>query len=221
MTSAYRIYFSPGACSRVSIAALEWVNADYKLCPILLADNQQRQPAYRAMNPKEQVPLLVTPEGTLTETVAIALYLHQLYPQSGLLSAASLYDTAIATSWLAWCSSTLHPLIFRARRAAQVHPEVATHEGIQQVAIAGLVTQFELAERALGDGRQFLCGSSCSLADLYLLWCIQRAAQSGCEIGNWQALGTWQVRAESQTAWTRMLQREAQAMSVIEKGASA
>ncbi|AHL74342.1 glutathione S-transferase [Stutzerimonas stutzeri] len=221
MTSAYQLYFSPGACSRVSIAALEWVGADYALCPVLLADNQQRQPAYKALNPKEQVPLLVTPEGTLTETVAIALYLHQVYPQAVLLPAASPYDTAIATSWLVWCSSMLHPLIFRARRAGRVHPEAAAHEGIQQVAIEGLTTQFQLAERALSDGRQWLCGSSCSLADLYLLWCFQRAAQSGCEIGNWQALGAWQARAESQPAWARMLQREAQAMSVIEKGASA
>lgn len=221
MTSAYQLYFSPGACSRVSIAALEWIGADYALRPILLGDNEHRQPAYQALNPKEQVPLLVTPEGTLTETVAIALYLHQIYPQAGLLPATSAYDTAIATSWLGWCSSTLHPLIFRARRAGRIHPEAATHDGIQQVAVQGLCAQFELAEGALSDGRQWLCGSSCSLADLYLLWCFQRAGQSGCETGSWQALNHWMARAQSQSAWTDMLQREAQAMSMIEKGASA
>lgn len=221
MTSAYQLYFSPGACSRVTIAALEWIGADYALRPILLGDNEHRQPAYQALNPKEQVPLLVTPQGALTETVAIALYLHQLYPQAGLLPADSAYDTAIATSWLVWCSSTLHPLIFRARRADRIHPEASAHDVIRQVAVGGLTHQFELAERVLSVGRQWLCGSACSLADLYLLWCIQRAAQSGCEIGNWQALSAWEARAKSQPAWTRMLQREASAMSEIEKGASA
>lgn len=219
MTSAYQLYFSPGACSRVSIAALEWVDADYALRPILLAQNEHRQPAYRALNPKQQVPLLVTPQGALTETVAIALYLHQLYPQSGLLPAASPYDTAIATSWLVWCSSTLHPLIFRARRADRIHPEAAEHDAIRQVALADLSHQLEFVERTLSGGRQWLCGSLCSLADLYVLWCVQRAIQGGCEIGSWPALSEWQARAQSHPAWTRMLEREAQAVSAREAGA--
>lgn len=219
MTSAYQLYFSPGACSRVSIAALEWVGADYALRPILLAENEQRQPAYQALNPKQQVPLLVTAQGALSETLAISLYLHQLYPQSGLLPAASPYDTAIATSWLAWCSATLHPLIFRARRADRIHPEAAQHDVIRQAALTELSHQLDLAERTLSDGRQWLCTAGCSLADLYLLWCVQRAAQGGCSIDQWPALSGWQARAQAHPAWTCMLEREAQAVSAREAGA--
>lgn len=218
MSSAYQLYVAPGACSRVSMAALEWVGADYALHPILLAENEQRQPAYQALNPKQQVPLLVTAEGALSETLAIAQYLHQSYPQAALLPAASPYDTALATSWLAWCSATLHPLIFRARRAERIHSEAAQHDVIRQVALAELSQQLQLAERTLSDGRQWLCTAGCSLADLYLLWCVQRAAQGGCEIDQWPALSEWQARAQAHSAWTRMLQREAQAVAAREAG---
>ncbi|MFP6850394.1 MAG: glutathione S-transferase family protein [Pseudomonas sp.] len=218
MTSAYQLYFSPGACSRVSIAALEWVGADYALHPILLAQNEQRQPAYLALNPKQQVPLLVTAQGALSETLAIAQYLHQNYPQAALLPAGSPYDTALATSWLAWCSATLHPLIFRVRRADRIHSEAAQHDVIRQVALADLSHQLELVERTLSDGRQWLCAAGCSLADLFVLWCVQRAVQGGCEIDQWPALSEWQARAQAHSAWTRMLQREAQAVAAREAG---
>ena len=219
MTSAYQLYFSPGACSRVSIAALEWVGVDYTLCPILLAHNEHRQPPYQALNSKQQVPLLACAQGPLTETVAIALYLHQLFPQAGLLPSGDPFEVAITTSWLAWCSSTLHPLIFRSRRADRIHPEAAEHDVIRQIALADLRHQLELVERTLSDGRQWLCGAACSLVDLYVLWCVQRAAQGGCDIGQWPALHQWQANAQLQPVWGRMLEREAQAVSAREAGA--
>lgn len=219
MTSPYKLYFSPGACSRVSIAALEWVGANYVMRPVLLAQNEQSQPAYQALNPKQQVPLLVTEQGALSETLAIALYLQQRYPQSALLPIVSPYDTAIATSWLAWCSATLHPLIFRIRRADRIHPEAEQHDVIRQVALADLSHQLKLIECTLNDGRPWLCIAGCSLADLYVLWCVQRAAQGGCEIGQWSALSEWQGRAQSHPAWSRMLDREAQAIAVRQAGA--
>lgn len=220
MTTSYQLYFSPGSCSRVSIAALELLGVDYELCPVLLANDEQHQPAYQALNAKGKVPLLVTPEGLLTETLAIAFYLHQATPGAGLLPGSGAYDTAIAMSWLAWCSSTLHPLIYRARMASRIHPDLATHDVLRLRAVEDLSTQLGVAESTFSDGREWLCGASWSLVDAYLLWCFQRARQCGCAIEGWPRLMAWEARAEAHPAWGRMLQREAQAMSEHAQGGS-
>ena len=52
-----------------------------------LLGGEQRAPQYRSVNPQGLVPVLVTDEGALTQSLAIIEYLEQIHPQPALLPA--------------------------------------------------------------------------------------------------------------------------------------
>jgi glutathione S-transferase len=83
-----RLYFSPGACSRVTLVALEEAGLSYEACPLALQQGAQRSAQYLALNPKGKVPLLVTPQGPLSENLAILSWLDAVVPAAQLLPAA-------------------------------------------------------------------------------------------------------------------------------------
>lgn len=208
MAPSYVVYFGPGACSRVTLSALEHAGLAYEARPVQLAQGEQHQAAFLALNPKGKVPLLITTEGSLTETVAIALFLHQRHPHAALLTSEGIFAEAVAQSWLAWCATTLHPLIYRLRMTGRIHPDVQTHAVLRATALQELDTYLLLVERHLADGRHWLCGSAWCLADSYLLWVLQRAAQSGYPLAADTALAAWALRCSEFPAWTRAVERE-------------
>ena len=65
------LYYTPGTCAQAVRIALEEAGAAHHLVRVDFAAGQQRTPEYLAINPKGRVPVLVTPQGTLTETPAL------------------------------------------------------------------------------------------------------------------------------------------------------
>ena len=206
------LYHSPGACSRVSLVALETCGLDYEAHAVALQAGQQKQPAYLALNPKGKVPLLATPEGTLSENVAILGWLDARHPQAGLLpDAAQPWARAQAMSWLAWSASTLHPLVYRARMMPRIHPDAATHAGIRDAALAEMAAQFTVAEQALADGRPWLMGEAWCIADTHVCWALGRGLMAGLDGTAFPRLAALAERQAGQPAFQRALQREQQA----------
>lgn len=209
MNESFTLYFSPGACSRVAMMALEQCAAEYEAKAVRLPKREHQEAWYKALNPKGKVPLLLTPEGSLTETLAIVSYLQQVTPQASLLPQDGALSVAQVQAWLAWCGTTLHPLIYRLRMTARIHPDQAIHTEIRQAALLELCEQLQVAESVLDDGRRWLCGDNWTIADTYLLWVWQRARDAGCEAGEWPALVAWEQRNITLPAWQRVLDREA------------
>ncbi len=79
-------YWRSSASHRVRIA-LQLKGLEYDYIAVHLAANggQQYSAAYRALNPQSRVPTLETPEGVLTQSVAIMEWLEETYPQPPLL----------------------------------------------------------------------------------------------------------------------------------------
>ncbi|MBV1788704.1 glutathione S-transferase family protein [Marinobacterium sp. D7] len=208
MSVPYTLYYAPGACSRVTLAALEQTGARYTARPVLLAQGEQNRADYLTLNPKGKVPTLVTAEGVLTETLAIALYLHHHHPNAGLLPHNDAYAQARACAWLSWCGTTLHPLIYRLRMTGRIHPDGSLHGELKRIALEELCLQLQVAEQALAGGRHWIDGPRWTLADLYLLWIWQRALQAGCNPIDYPALRAWAQRTAAIPAWQRALASE-------------
>ncbi|WP_119155344.1 glutathione S-transferase family protein [Caldimonas tepidiphila] len=172
------LYFSPGACSRVSLIALEEAGATYRAQPVVLARGEHSTAEFRSLNPKGRVPVLVTGEGVLTETVAILAWLAQRFPAAALLPASDPWAQAQALSLLSWCASGLHPLIFRARMPQRVCDLPDAAGRVQALACAELAAQLQVAEDRLECG-PWLAGARWSVADAYLFWAWGRACDAG------------------------------------------
>jgi glutathione S-transferase len=206
---ALTVFVAPGACSRVVLVALEKTGASYTVRPVLLARGEQHHEAFLAFNPKGKIPLLLTQNGTLSESVAILTWLDGRFPQAALLPpAGDAWARAQAMSWLAWSASTLHPLVYRVRMTARIHPGTATHEAIRDAALEEMSQQLAVAENALADGRDWLMGSTWCIADTYLCWAFGRGVDSGLDVSAFPCLCALVRRQAKQPAFQRALSRE-------------
>lgn len=203
------LYFSPGACSRVALEALEATGAAYAARPVALSTGAQRRGDYLALNPKGKVPLLVTREGPLSEIVAIVSWLDMHHPEAALLPPIrDTWSRAQALSWLSWSVSTLHGLVFRLRMASRIHPAPEVQSRIQTIAMSELAEQLAVAESTLADGRPWLGGAQWSMADSHVCWAIGRAMDSGWDSASVPHLAGLVARQRARPAHQRALARE-------------
>ena len=101
------LYWAPGACSFVPHVGLEAAKAPFEPKMVKLHKGEHRTPAYLAMNPNGQVPVLVVDGRPLTQIVAICDFLDRQFPEAGLLPKEA-WERSHALSQLAWMNSTPH-----------------------------------------------------------------------------------------------------------------
>jgi glutathione S-transferase len=95
------------SCSLATHIALEEAGADYVFKKIDTAAGEQHTPEYLRINPKGRVPALITPEGVLTENVALLQYVAATHPKANLLP-QSAFDLAKMNAFNSYLSSTVH-----------------------------------------------------------------------------------------------------------------
>jgi glutathione S-transferase len=102
------LYFAKGTCALASHIALEDSGAPYETKRVDFSKNGQRSPDYLAINPKGRVPALVTPQGALTETPAILVYIAQSFPKANLAPLDDPFALAQMQSFNSYLCSTVH-----------------------------------------------------------------------------------------------------------------
>ena len=140
------LYIAPGASSMAPHIALNQIGVPFDLRPLSFARGEQREAAYRAINPEGKVPTLVTEDGALTEVAAILFYLARRFPEAGLLPEDAMGEAQML-SWMSFAAATLHP----AHIAGPERAEAA----------------LEQAERRLGT-REWAVSDRLSMADIHL-----------------------------------------------------
>jgi glutathione S-transferase len=103
-----KLYFSPGACSFVPHVLLQLSGAPFEPTMVKLHKGEQYGEAYKAINPRGQVPVLVDDGKVITQIVAIILYLDQKFPEAKFLPTEPV-ARAKAIEVLAWMNNTVHP----------------------------------------------------------------------------------------------------------------
>ncbi len=172
----HHLYYSPGACSLAPHICLEETGAPYQAHRVTIANGDQRQPQFIAINPRGRVPALVIIESSgkqvLTESLAIMLYLAQQYPEAKLLPVANGgadYSLVRALEWMSWLGANVHQGTTR----AVIRPESfcqspSALEEIRTIARQRLAIAFADIESNL-SGRQWALGETYSAVDAYLL----------------------------------------------------
>ncbi|MEO1138511.1 MAG: glutathione S-transferase family protein [Pseudomonadota bacterium] len=80
-----KFYFAPGTIAIATGLLLEEAGLNYEPIRLNFADGDQTKPDYLSINPKARVPALVTDQGILTETGAIAEFIAAQAPEKGLV----------------------------------------------------------------------------------------------------------------------------------------
>lgn len=205
------IYAYPGACSRVTMTALEEAGVPYIDRWIDIRSNQQYSPDYIARNRKAKIPALSVDGNTLTENPAILFYLHQRYPEAGLLPrGGDIYDNARGLSDLAWCASMLHPMVRQIR-----NPKKWTKGDVSGIAEDGLEKlnkEASFVDDALSKSTWWY-GETWSIVDVYIYWVFSTAAKGAFELDDYPGLAAHAERVRARPSFQRALAKEQAAVS--------
>ena len=181
------LFLAPGSSSMAPHIALHEVGAGFTTRVVSLKRQENRAPEFLAINPEGKVPVLLTPEGPLTEVAAILFWLARRHPEAGLLPGDPLGEARVV-SWMSFLAATVHP----ARRQGLEHARAI----------------WALAEARLGDA-PFALGAGYSIADLHLFrlfWRFRGGAALGP--GDFPRLLAHHARMMARPAVQRVLRDE-------------
>jgi len=104
-------YHAPNTRSSVTLTLLEEIGAPYDLKLLNMKAGEQRQPAYLAVNPMGKVPAIVHDGALVTETVAIFLYLADLFADKSLAPAPGDPLRGPYLRWMVFYAACFEPAV--------------------------------------------------------------------------------------------------------------
>lgn len=210
----FTLYAAPGACSRVPLMSLEEAGADFDVKLVRFMKGEHKKPDYLAMHPGGKVPLLVTPDGALSQNVAIARYLASQF--DGLLpKAGTAMEDARITADLAFCADILHPIVTRMRMPMFMVDGDAAQASVRQKAFEAMAPMAKVVDDRLAD-RDWWYGDDWSTLDAYIYWVwfrITGVSFPGNEYPNWADHAN---RMEARPSIQRALAKDAELQAALE-----
>ena len=168
------LYYAPVTCSLVPYVTLTEANAKFEVRTLNFRKAQHRSAEYLKLNPKHKVPLLVVDGQTLSENVAIQIWIARTFPQANLLPIDS-WQELKAISLLSWCSSGMHPYLSRINSPFRVCDLPNSDEGVRRLAKEQLFENYKIADDMLA-GREYFFDHF-TAADAHFFWCFRRGSQ--------------------------------------------
>jgi glutathione S-transferase len=165
---SYRLYNRDGSGGFAVEATLALAGIPFELIKVDSVPNTPLPESFREINPMGQVPVLITPDGTLmTETAAILIYLASAHPETKIGPAPATPAHAGFLRWNVFLSVNVYEAILR-----KGYPDRYTNdrEGTAAVAAAAdtrLRQSLEVIEQAVEPGR-YLLGETLYSVDIYL-----------------------------------------------------
>ncbi len=203
-----QLYFGPGACSFVPHVLLEASGAPFEARMVKLHKGEQNEAAYRALNPRGQVPVLVHGEAVVTQIVAIVSYLDALFPEQNFLPREPL-ARARALELLAWMNNTVHPTFTHVFMPFKFSDDAATQAELKRynAQVYRALLQ-ELQQRVQAAGAGWLGGDAVGPLDAYALTLTRWGGMAGVDPESLPVLWAFVQRVARQPAVERAMQRE-------------
>lgn len=175
-----QLYYAPHTCSLASHIALEDAGAVYELTLVDFAKNEQKQQDYLAINPKARVPALVTPQGILTETPAMLVYVAQTYPDADLAPIDDPFAFAHLQAVTSYLCSSLHVAHAHRMRGYRWTDDSAAIAAMQRFAPQSVSACYDFVEEHVVKG-PWVMGREYTIADPYLFTIAQWLEDDGVD----------------------------------------
>lgn len=178
-----------GHCHRVSLL-LSLLGLPHETLAVDLRAGAHKSPAFLAMNPFGQVPVLEDGDVVVGDSLAILVYLAARYDPARWMPATPI-EAAEQQRWFAQAAGTLA----FGPAAARVHKLFGAPLDLPLAQSRGLAL-FGVMERHLA-GRPFLLGERAMLPDLAMYAYTARAPEGGISLQDFPALRAWLARVEA------------------------
>lgn len=206
-----KLYFAPGACSFVPHVLLELSGAEFEPNLVKLHKGEQNSADYQAINPRAQVPVLVTAGQPITQIMAIVLHLDQMFPHLAFLPTEPM-ARAQAISMLAWMNNTVHPSfthIFRPDKFSDQAEVQAALKTYNTHLFRDMLAELQsLVVAALVSGQPWLSGMHLGPLDAYCLTLTRWGTMAGIGPEAHPALWDFVQKVAAEPAVARVMARE-------------
>jgi glutathione S-transferase len=176
----FTLYYTPHTCSLASHIALRDAGAAYQLRRIDFSKMEQQSADYLAINPKARVPSMVTPDGILTETPAMLVFIAQSFPNARLAPMDDPFAFAEMQSFNTYLCSTLYIAHAHRMRGHRWADDPASFADMQRKVPQTVGACFELIDKRMLKG-PWVMGQDYTVADAYLFTLAQWLEQDGVD----------------------------------------
>jgi glutathione S-transferase len=216
-----KLYFAPGACSFVPHSLLEAAGADFEPVMVKLHKGEQNEAAYRAINPRGQVPVLVDGDQVITQILAIIHAIDAKFPEAQYLPREPLARIRVLET-LAWMNNTVHPTfthVFMPDKFAGTPEAQAELKTFNANVYAGLLGELEaLAARAAAAGQPWLGGERFGPLDAYSLTLLRWGGFARIDPTTYTALWALVQKVAQQPAVAKVIERERLQLNLYKQG---
>lgn len=164
--------FAPTRSIRVRWV-LQELGVEFEAISINMQAGEHRTPDFLTINPTGKLPVLIDGEHIITESVAIALYLGEKYPESNLVP-TDLLLRAQLYRWLLFTATELEQPLWRIARHTFIYPEELRLPAEIPLARQDFTNMAVVLENHLLD-RQFVVGEHVTVADFVLAYTLDWA----------------------------------------------
>jgi glutathione S-transferase len=200
-----KLYFAPGACSLSPHIVLREAGLPFDLEKVDLTAKRTKSGAdYTSVNPKGYVPALELEGGqVLTEGPAIVQYIADQKPATKLAPPAGTMDRYRLQEWLGFISTELHKSI-----TPLFKPN--TPDAYKEITKGNVAQRFDVLSKSL-QGKDYLMGSTFTVADAYLYTILSWTPHVGIDLGKWPVLKAYSERVGARPAVRAALEAETKA----------
>ena len=178
-----------GHCHRVELF-LSLLKLPYEAVDVDLVQGEQKQPAFLAMNPFGQVPVIEDGAVTLADSNAILVYLEAKYAPGRYLPRDPLASALVQR----WLSVAAGPLAFGPAAARVIN--LFKRSDDLTPAVTRAKNLFAVMEQELAR-RPFLVGDGVTLADIANYAYVARAPEGNVSLEPYPAIRAWLARIEA------------------------
>lgn len=197
-----KIYTYPRSRSLRALWTLEEAGISYESLKVdLLSPN----PAITSPHPSGKVPFLTTDDFSVSETLAICIYLCDLHPGNGLYP-QNPEDKALTNSWLSFALTELEPPVWGLLKQLVLTPESQRSADI--IAYFRHEANTAVARVSLKPGQVWITGDNFTLADIFMSHILMWA--KSCGIGLDTEVEEYVGRAVNRPAFLKAQERNNQ-----------
>lgn len=158
--------YSPGTCALSDLIVLALVGKPYQLCRV--SREERTGELYKRVNPRGQVPALVTEYGVLTENAAILLKIADAAPEAGLVPALGTPERDRLHEWLSYLDSGFHVAFYPIFKPSIFSDDPSHAALLAETAKKRVAEHYRHIDAKLA-GRAYVLGDRYTVLDPYLV----------------------------------------------------
>lgn len=197
----YTLYGYPKTRSVRVAWALEEIGLPYEYKLIDLKQGQHLSDEYKAVSPSAKIPVLATPEGTLSESAAIVTYLAERHGMQEFIPEPGSFSRAKYEEMMLFLTSELEQPVWNLAKHTFALPESQRLEEMHGVSAWEFQRALSVFASMLG-GNEFVCGNMFTMADVIAGHILAWAKGSKLAI-DFQNISDYAQRVLSREAYER------------------